>query len=492
RRPAGRPPVPRGARRRRVVRAAGGAGLAVVVSAALACGVWWTWRGGDDRPPGDDVGRAGPPAPSSSPVTDPGAPGGDRELPAPSSRVRDVSLAAGAWTTTWDNLTPEPEAGEDVNAVRGSDLLGAWLTEDAVVRANEHDVRAYDRRTGRALWKATPPRHGLVPCAMSRTAEHGIGAVAFGRSHRPDEGCDQLAAIRLDDGQTVWRTGLRPEKREVDRVRTTVGIARGRVVVHSFSGLVAYDLGDGRAVWRRSWRHDGCGLSSVRAARAVVAVVSSCREGKKGSDEAARTRVSQLNADDGTVRWSTKLTEKATGASINTVRPLSVRLYLRDSDALPLQVFGPDGTAQPPLENEQPFGTLKTSAGLPSRPEIFGWKDTVVTTYYTRSDEARFGVAAIDTRTGKVRWHRPALDGVPELYGVDGDGALAVDERDGALGGTQLLRMDLSDGDVRTGGTLPTRDTGPVGTLLARKDTVLLFPSLDTAEGVAVLAAPGT
>ncbi|AZM44975.1 serine/threonine protein kinase [Streptomyces sp. WAC 06738] len=483
-------------RRRRVVLA----GAVVLAATAVLTAALLRGGDGDDPgggpPPGAD-GR-GRPAASGSPVTNPAGPGGDRALPAPASPVDGVSLATGEWSVAWDNRPEEPAAGEGVNETRSRGLLGVWLAGDTVVRADEHDVRGYDRDDGDLRWTATPPAEGLVPCAMSPATSGGRGAVAYGTSAEAGEGCDRLAVLDTGTGATVWRTGLRPPKGGDDAVSTTVGIVGERVVVRSYSGLVGYALGDGRPVWLRTPEDgDGCALGDAAAGRTSVAMITFCDGGgddRRRADQPStgRMRVAQLNAADGTVRWSTELGAGVTGGNIETVEPVAVRTYLEDSDELPLQVFAPDGTAHAPLAGTQPFGSVLTSNyGETLAPELLGWRDTLVTTY-SAGPETRpvFGVAAYDARTGTWRWHRTLPgDALGAVYGVGDDGVL-LGSSEKVLGRIPLLRLALADGAADTGGTLPLQ-IPHVDALLAREDTVIIFDSPTDTEGMALLSAPG-
>ncbi|AKH81344.1 hypothetical protein AA958_03170 [Streptomyces sp. CNQ-509] len=493
-----------GPRRRRGVLAAAVAAVAVLAATAVLAASLLGDGGdggdhdGDGAPPG--AGGRGRPAASGSPVTNPAQPGGDRALPEPASLVEDVSLAAGEWSVTWDNRPPEPSAGEGTNEITPLGLLGVWLTDDTVVQADEHAVRGYDRADGDLRWTATPPAKGLVPCAMSRTVSDGRGAVAYGTSAEADEGCDRLAVLDTGSGATVWRTGLRPPDGDRDHVvSTTVGVVGDRVVVRSYSGLVGYALGDGRPVWLRTPRTgDGCALGGAAAGRTSVAMISVCEpagDDRRRADQSSgsRVRVAQLNAADGTERWSTELGAEVTGGNIETVEPVAVRTYLEDSDEQPLQVFAPDGTAHRPLTGKQPFGDVVTSNfGETLAPEMVGWRNTLVTQYHAGpGTRPEFGIAAYDARTGEWRWHRTLPgDALGAVYGVDDDGVL-LGSSEKVFGNIPLMRLALADGDVRTGGTLPLQ-IPDVDALLAREDTVIIFDSPTSTEGMALLSAPGT
>ncbi|MFE9646363.1 PQQ-binding-like beta-propeller repeat protein [Streptomyces sp. NPDC006365] len=214
-------------------------------------------------------------------------------------------------------------AGEGSN-LRGESrkLIGAWLTEDVLVRANEKDVRAFDSDTGKARWTVKPPAPGLVPCAMSGTPGDGgkLGAIVYGTGPKPTEGCDQLVVLDLANGRTTWSRSLTVRKPPGPEAVTRIGVAGGTLVVLSPADEAGYRLSDGGRLWKRRWYDSGCVLAGARVGQATVVEVARCGPGE------GRLRIREVDARDGSVRWATQLPTDVIVTGIATAKPASVTL----------------------------------------------------------------------------------------------------------------------------------------------------------------------
>ncbi|MGR6998279.1 hypothetical protein ACU686_09605 [Yinghuangia aomiensis] len=78
--------------------------------------------------------------------------------------------------------------------------VGAWTTEDQVVRVRPDLVTAYRITDGRVAWTWAPPGRDTV-CAMSGATTGGIGLIAH---EAADGGCTTVAALDLASGSVRW------------------------------------------------------------------------------------------------------------------------------------------------------------------------------------------------------------------------------------------------------------------------------------------------
>ncbi|MEV0322570.1 protein kinase [Streptomyces sp. NPDC050658] len=410
-----------------------------------------------------------------------------RDLGDPASPLGNVPME-GDWSEEWARRPKEPAAGEGSNRPKDrQQLIGVWLTDQALIRANEDAVRAFDPATGDVLWTAKPPKPGLKPCAMARTAdeEGRRGAVVFGPDPDFKRGCDQLAVLDLGSGRTTWTKSLTVRNPPAPRAWTRVGIAGGNVVVLTAADEAAYAVDDGERRWRRPYFAGGCVLQTGLVGRETVVESATCGEGKE-----RRERVREIDARDGSVRWVTELPKDVTGITPATAEPVSAMLFVEDSKDLPLQTFDAEGRPGKPLSDKQPFGTVTTSGFGSAYDGPKGWRDLVVTEYYNKRG---FGVLAVDAATGKVRWRHPYADTTSSMVlGADDRGVLVAEGDDGYGRTVRLKRLDLDDGDVSSGGAIgDTRDFGSGATVFVRDGRAVVFSILDEDEGPIVLGNPG-
>ncbi|MCX4671005.1 PQQ-like beta-propeller repeat protein [Streptomyces sp. NBC_01381] len=436
---------------------------------------------GGARPDGDKIPKR------LGKVTEALGPRAMRPLGDPASPLGNVPLD-GSWSEEWAQRPKPPAAGEGSNTSKDrQQLVGVWLTDKALIRANEDAVRAFEPSTGKVLWTAKPPKPGLKPCAMSRTAtdDGSRGAVVFGPDPDFKKGCDRLAVLDLANGDIAWSKSLAVRNPPAPRAWTRVGIAGDTVVALSAADEAGYAVGDGDRRWGRPYFAKGCVLQTALVGRATVVESATC-----GDDGQRRARVREIDAKDGSVRWATQLPEDVTGMTLATAEPVSAMLFVEDSKDLPLQTFDAKGRRGKPLANKQSFGTVTTSGFGSAFDGPKGWRDVVVTEYYNKKG---FGVLAVDSATGKVRWRHPYTDATSAMVlGVDDRGVLVADgdESKGFSDEARLQRLDLDDGDVTSGGTIGNaRDFGGGATVVVHDGRAAVFSILDEDEGPIVIGS---
>lgn len=213
------------------------------------------------------------------------------DAPAKADRpVRSADRLKLAWQT-------EPNSGAAPRGLRG------WSAGDTVVRVRADGLSAHAVRDGRKRWNVAAPDRQSV-CAQSTRPAEGIGLVAYGRHNKP---CLTLAAVRLDDGTTLWKRTLRGE-----------GIGKGIAL----GGATAVTLEDGAvrgriaATGREQWQRpvtERCKALAVGANATRTLVVEECLPAKTGGTTGARLLA--LDTRSGRERWATKLPVESAGTA---------------------------------------------------------------------------------------------------------------------------------------------------------------------------------
>ncbi|WP_214415966.1 outer membrane protein assembly factor BamB family protein [Sphaerisporangium fuscum] len=175
---------------------------------------------------------------------------------------------AGGGAATWKI----PFAQTDTSDFDGELMFGAWLTGDAVVRVQRDGVLAYSLKDGKRAWGTPAPSGSL--CGATLTTAGGKGVIAYGG----EDACDHLALIDTASGKLLWKVRIPAEKRREGSKSVEVpqlAMAGDAVIAMPKSGLRAFRLSDGKALW--SGRPaDGCRSTGLAASAQVVVVGLNC------------------------------------------------------------------------------------------------------------------------------------------------------------------------------------------------------------------------
>ncbi|MFI5569419.1 PQQ-binding-like beta-propeller repeat protein [Streptomyces sp. NPDC051740] len=413
---AGPPPRPR--RRRRALTTATAA--AAVVALAVAGVIHLPDLVEENRSAGGATGKpsgVGPAADGADPLPDVTAKG-DRRV---------------AWTA-------QPGVSEV-----DSEIMGAWLTPEALVRIDASGIRGFAPRTGTSEWTVPPPAKGLVPCGASdagTATSGGVGLVRFGRAYTSPAVCDVAAALDSGTGRLLWHRRVGEAPRHVASVSGDVMVVSGE------KGLLGLDRATGKPVWTYPWTRGNCEVDDVVPGVRTIAVSDTCDQ-----EDLDTRRVVELDVVTGEVRATHGIERSgATPVGIVTAEPV-VAHYADPSGDEYLSVLGSAGGKPLDLPVEQSFGTLRLSRPLVGRN---------VLVLEARSGPAGLarGLAAIDLGTGKVRWHTALREEVLELapLRIQGDSLYAVEGEDTEDLGDWLFavrRRSLADGSVTGTGGLP-------------------------------------
>ncbi|MFB6111181.1 MAG: PQQ-binding-like beta-propeller repeat protein [Halobacteriaceae archaeon] len=118
------------------------------------------------------------------------------------------------------------------------------LTEATAVVSGANGVVALALADGSVRWRHTPPRTMRVTGIALAGDRAYVGAARPPYEIQPEEDGGSVRALRLDDGATVWRTGL------VRRVTARPAVVGDRVYGTAGGGaLVAFDRSSGTRTW---------------------------------------------------------------------------------------------------------------------------------------------------------------------------------------------------------------------------------------------------
>ncbi|MFF7459675.1 PQQ-binding-like beta-propeller repeat protein [Kitasatospora sp. NPDC008115] len=392
------------------------------------------------------------------------APGGDPGFAAAHTR---------AWAAPADAGRP---GGDDT-------LVGGWLLDGAVVRADASGVRAYGATDGKPVWAVEPPAAGAVPCGLSPTVNRaGLGAVLFRPQADPKSPCSLVTAVDTKDGRTAWSKPLTDAK---GAYGARVGVTDDKVIAIGDSHAVAWQSTDGADVWQYTGQGKFCTLSGGVAGTTVL-VASTC------ADSTPVDQAVALNTADGKVTWWRGLDNRPKTATVLSAEPPVLLTTGEKPEDDRVFAWGPAGDPATGIPVADADGRLDVAHGsFSATPGVFFHDRTMVTTITPAASANGAGgpvaVVGYDLDTGKQRWRTTAREkGAARAVAVDG-GALvvAVDERLDQP--AHLSRFALDGGQETVGGGFPP-GTGSLlvsGRVLIGGGRVVAVPEHSTNFGTA-------
>ncbi|WP_067889494.1 PQQ-binding-like beta-propeller repeat protein [Actinomadura chibensis] len=338
---------------------------------------------------------------------------------------------------------------------RGSDTdtEGVWITGDAVVRGKFDGLTAYAAGTGERSWNSVLPGRDTL-CAMSRTAEGGIGLIA----HEPGSGqCASLAAIDTATGRTLWNRTLPtvrpalPDKADSLAIAGTTGAYRTNDTVEGFA------VRDGKTLWRQENKLNGCSFEWVAGTSAQVLLGERCTR-TTGPGVTTSQFVRAVDPATGRELWKTDL-RVIGNANVDLVSAAPLVVAVRESDARgkkTLTVLDAQGRVNATIPTDEPGRTIDTfdqssSAAVPTR-KIAVSADTLVAV--ARADRGENSLAAYRLTDGKRLWTAGTSRDTIDALAFDGKDVLTLTTRFTTL---QLRSYDSSTGKELTSAVVPSR-----------------------------------
>ncbi|WP_344520304.1 PQQ-binding-like beta-propeller repeat protein, partial [Streptomyces rectiviolaceus] len=415
------------------------------------------------KKPGGGASSSSPPPSSSTPPANEGA----RTAPAgPGSDVRTAAQAEGVREKKW---TADVSGSDDERF-----LLGGWLHKGTAVRVDWLGARGYDADTGDELWTVKPPK-GLRTCSASAdpsATSGGIGALSFGKDPYRQNECTRVGAVDTGSGKLLWDKDIGGS----NDAGITLGMTGRALVTSGERGVVGLDRATGKELWHYTAGIDNCGLFITTVGPRTVVLLQKC-PGPEGAAASANT-VRELDASTGEVRWTHRLPVNVTEPRVLTTEPVAVSLGRGgDGSKNALLVLDLKGRAHHEVPVNGPYGELDLVRGEDDGRML---SDGDIVTAQTSGLSGRHPeLVAIDTDTGKVRFHRPLPFGSMDLLSL-GDGKVT-----GMAGfahpdePTRVVRIDLADGATDGDGTLPyVADVDGIGNVVAASGRkVIVFAS---------------
>ncbi|MCX5210146.1 PQQ-binding-like beta-propeller repeat protein [Kitasatospora sp. NBC_00240] len=371
-------------------------------------------------------------------------------------------------------------SAEPAAAQPGADdtLIGGWLLDEGVVRAESTGVHAYDLAAGKPTWSVEPPAAGAVPCGLSPSVNAaGLGAALFRPQADPNSPCTLVVAVDTRTGKTVWTKTLSDAK---EKYAARIGVTEDKVIAVGDDKAVAWQSADGADIWQYTGQGKFCTLAGGVGAKTVV-LHSSC------ADSTPVDQAVSLNTADGKVGWWRGLNNQPRTVSVLSAEPAVVATTGAATTDDRIFAWGPAGdpaTEIPVVANDTRIDVVHGS--FSATPGMY-FQDRTMAVTLTPVAGGPVTVAAYDLSTGKQLWKAPTAEkGKVRAVGLD-NGALllAADERLGQP--ARLSRFALADGTETVGGNFP-QGTGSLliaGRVLLGGGKVIAVPEHSATFGVA-------
>ncbi|MGW4896823.1 outer membrane protein assembly factor BamB family protein [Kitasatospora sp. NPDC004240] len=359
-------------------------------------------------------------------------------------------------------------------------LVGGWLLESAVVRADSTGVRAYDLADGKPVWAVEPPAPGAVPCGLSPSVgPSGLGAALFRPQADPKAPCSLVVAVDTKTGKTAWTKPLSETK---GGYSARVGVTEDKVIAVGDDHVVAWAAADGKDIWQYTGQGKFCTLSGGVSGKTVM-VASTC------ADSTPADQAVSLHVADGTVAWWRGLNNQPKTVTVLSAEPAVVLTTGEKPGDDRVFAWGTTGdpAAEIPVGTEDGTRLDVAHGSFSATPGVFFQERTMVTTLAPPGGNGPLSVTGYDLDSGKQRWRTAVGEkGGVRAVGLDGAGLLlAADERTEQP--AHLSRIALADGKETVGGNFP-QGTGSLllaGRVLTGGGKVVAIPVHSANFGIA-------
>ncbi|MFJ2738686.1 PQQ-binding-like beta-propeller repeat protein [Streptomyces sp. NPDC087440] len=284
--------------------------MRIVVAAAVATvliiggGVWYAKDGAEQR--NDATTPAGADANGGKEASD----GPGKESVPANTRSREAFRL------------PEPVVAADVKAT------GSWLTDTVYVKPGVASISGYDVADGTRRW--TIPLPGQLCAASRHTSKDNRTAIAFEavrpRTTKDTVPCTEVGAIDLDAGKLLWSTSVNGGTTDDPKVQfDEVTLSADTVAASGDKGGAAWDLADGRELWRPQGNAEDCVDVGYGGGEALVAVR------RCGPYENLHWEIQNINSTTGAPLSTFRMPTGFSYPSVVSTRPLVVTSRLRST-----------------------------------------------------------------------------------------------------------------------------------------------------------------
>ncbi|MEU1420609.1 PQQ-binding-like beta-propeller repeat protein [Kitasatospora sp. NPDC005751] len=425
-------PVPAPPKRRNPVMVWGGiigGVLAIAIVAGLV--VLFTENKKDPDTPSADGGTSSTGGTTDSSTTDPSAGTGGGS--------GGSGGKAGSYSLAWTAAKP-------ANAASGSQLLGIWGADKAVVRADSYGIRALNSADGKELWTLAPPAGSKEFCAVSYgvNSKH-IAAVALNTG---DSDCSTVGAVDISTGKLLWSAKVSTERMSSPTLTVTE-----KVIGIGGNVAGAVNIADGSPVWQFQPRDKDCNVYG-KVAGTQIAVSDRCY----GSNANPKSQLVLVDTDTG------KTTSPAPVPFTGSIERIDK--VVSDQPLVLLVTSGPNGDYILPFDkSNKPMTPMSVkepgadSLRLSGQADAFTQNVVSGTTLYVQTNPSKPAVNAYDLTTGKRLWSSTGgtNDGIRLVSGTDKDGKVRAVLDMGYGKGAKIVTLAPADGAVTELGTITSQ-----------------------------------
>ncbi|MFI6849441.1 PQQ-like beta-propeller repeat protein [Kitasatospora sp. NBC_00085] len=399
-----------------------------VLAIAIVAGLIVLFQGNPDDPGGSSTTSAG--GVTGGNTTDPTTANG------PGGTTGGTAGKAGAYNLAW-------AAAKPANATSGSQMLGIWGADKAIVRADSYGIRGLNSADGKELWTIAPPAGSKEFCAASYgvNSKH-IAAVALNTG---DSDCSTVGAVDVSTGKLLWTA-----KVSQDRMSSPTLSVTEKVIGIGGNMVGAVNISDGSPAWQFQPREKDCSVYG-KAAGAQIAVSDRCY----GLNTTTKSQLVLVDTDTG---------KTTSGAPIPLTGSIErVDKVVSDQPLVLLVTSGPNGDYILPFDkSNKPMNPMSVkeagadSLRLSGQADAFTQSVVSGTTLYVQTNPSKPAINAYDLTSGKRLWSSTgsASDGIRLVSGTDKDGKIRAVLDMGYNKDSKLVTLSPADGSVSELGNL--------------------------------------
>lgn len=192
---------------------------------------------------------------------------------------------------------------------------GTWATDKIFAKGIKNTLTGFKFGQDDSAWTLELDGH---ICATTRhvTADGRTAVVVQPGKRKGTKGagiCDEVVFVDLDTGKKLW-TATMPDAKTAYVTNTNLTMTRGTVAVAWGNGSVAYDMSDGKQLWK-STSVSTCEDTGFAGGRSLLVLL------RCGEESTHAYRVQKLDPRTGKPRWTYNLKEGLSGVFLPSSDP---------------------------------------------------------------------------------------------------------------------------------------------------------------------------
>ncbi|WP_369249589.1 PQQ-binding-like beta-propeller repeat protein [Streptomyces sp. R41] len=192
---------------------------------------------------------------------------------------------------------------------------GTWATDTIFAKGIKNTITGFKFGVDEAAWSIKLDGH---ICATTKhvTADGRTAVVVqpYKRKGTKDAGiCDEVVFFDLDTGKKLWTATL-PDAKTAYVTNTNLSMARGTVAVAWGNGSVAYDMSEGKQLWK-STDVSTCEDVGFAGGRSLLVLL------RCGEESTHAYRVQKIDPRTGKPKWTYKLKDGISGVYLPSSDP---------------------------------------------------------------------------------------------------------------------------------------------------------------------------